>query len=84
MVLNKGTTNTVLNLHLSEFNFVTRAIQRSPRVNKGCVGGCYSVFFIFLRVKLHVPLEDKVNIYPRSTIAVYRVYILLGKKVVFA
>lgn len=30
-----------------------------------CVGGYYSIFFIFLLVKLHVPLENKVKYLPQ-------------------
>lgn len=67
MVLKKGTTHPVLNLLLSQFDFVSRAIQRSLRVNKmGWGGGVvyYSIFFIFLLVKLHMPLENKVKYLP--------------------
>lgn len=42
-----------------------QTIQRSPVINKVmCVWGYYSIFFIFLLAKLHVPLENKVKYLP--------------------
>lgn len=45
MVLKKGTTHPVLNLLLSQFDFVSRAFQRSLRVNK--MAGAGVLLYIF-------------------------------------
>lgn len=62
----KGASSPSLKSPPSQLSSASQAPQRRLRVNKESVGGggYYSVFFIFLLVKLYVPLEDKVKYLP--------------------
>lgn len=76
-VSKKGTTHPVINLLLSQFDFISKAIQRSLMVSKVFVCGGYSIFFIFLLLNCMCLWRIKLNIYPGSTIPGCRVYVLL-------